>query len=386
MNLPDCLSPHNIDLRTKGFWDKDYIYITLYFFDKCNLNCDFCFQDKSVPIDINRIKELPDKIIDKISPVPINPILQYLKFTIMGGELFSDDIPDSMFSIYEEVCNNVILLIKENLPCVSITLDWLTNGIFTNYTRVIKLLNNITFNNITQLIGLSYDPIGRFRTKDQFEMFINTFKYFHNYKPEISITLTKPNIYEIINNKDNFICNLSKEISIYLNYYISSETNSNWELYQPNDDDLFNFYKWAIDNNKFNIVSKLLKGFILDDENMVENSCMCKNFTLYINGEYMNDCVKIMSIYPGTDFYGKYHDNITWENSCEIRATLGFIKRGCFSCNYQHLCSGMCWCSLIFKGYDIGECPIQRLYDYIKNDDQLFHEIKSSILNEVNGI
>jgi sulfatase maturation enzyme AslB (radical SAM superfamily) len=355
----------------------DSYEISLSLFDKCNLNCDFCFQNKHNKIDINDINDLPKKLIPFILKEIERTYSKIIIFRLWGGEIFSDDIDNDVFLVYENLYKNIIESLNTHLPNIKIKFVCTSNGIFENHDRVNNFLKKIN-----STLALSYDPIGRFKTRKHINMFLNTYRYFKDDLECMAITLTKPTIYKLIEG-DQIFNSFPSTLCIDMNYYVA---NQGWEKELPNDDDLFNFYKWAIDNNKFNIVSKLLKGFILDDENMVENSCMCKNFTLYINGEYMNDCVKIMSIYPGTDFYGKYHDNITWENSCEIRATLGFIKRGCFSCNYQHLCSGMCWCSLIFKGYDIGECPIQRLYDYIKNDDQLFHEIKSSILNEVNGI
>jgi hypothetical protein len=333
--------------------------VIISLFTKCNLNCDFCFQSHTNDIDIEAIKNIPKLLEDNYPEELKNSELKQVILGFLGGELFSDDIPDSMFSIYEEVCNNVILLIKENLPCVSITLDWLTNGIFTNYTRVIKLLNNITFNNITQLIGLSYDPIGRFRTKDQFEMFINTFKYFHNYKPEISITLTKPNIYEIINNKDNFICNLSKEISIYLNYYISSETNSNWELYQPNDDDLFNFYKWAIDNNKyqFDVIDKLVKSIYCEITG--DKICVPNKTLTYYNHEFIKD--RLSFRFPRDRYFGSHVNNI----NTEIRCMTGIQKRGCLYCEYNNICTEPCWNGILVRNYISGNCYTKRIIDYL---------------------
>jgi MoaA/NifB/PqqE/SkfB family radical SAM enzyme len=326
------------------------------------MNCDFCFQNKSNKIDIESIKNIPNQLISIIPKDLYRTKSNGILIRLWGGELFSDDIPDSMFEIYQTLVNDIILNLNKVLSNPEIKFVCTSNGVFKNHERVDNFLKKINSE-----LAISYDPIGRFKTKKQIEMFLNTYNYFKNNISCIAITLTKQIIYKIINN-DEIFNSFSSDMDIDMNYYVA---NNGWEIELPNDDDLYNFFIWAIDNNKFNILCKIIHGFILNDKNSTMNSCICKNFTLYSDNEFMNDCVKIMSSFPNKDFYGEHSKSITWENSCEIRATLGFLKRGCLYCEYKELCSGMCWCSIIYKGYNTTQCPIQRLYKYIENHNKI---------------
>jgi hypothetical protein len=343
--------------------------IIISLFTKCNLNCDFCFENHTNDIDIEAIKNIPKLLEDNYPEELKNPNIKRISIGFLGGELFSDDIPDSMFNIYRDLYNDIILLIRKYLPNVLIASDWLSNGIFTKYTRVVKLLNDNIFNNVTQLIGLSYDPIGRFRTREQYKTFIDTFNYFYTHTSEISITLTKPNIYDIINNKDDFIYNLSKDISIYLNYYIPSEINSNWELYQPNDDDLFNFYKWAIDNNKyqFDIINKLVGSVYCGIAG--DKVCVLNKTLTYYNNKFIRDRLSIR--FPRDRYFGNYVSSITTNNITEMRCTIGIQKRGCLYCEYNNICTEPCWNGILVKDYNSSICYAKRIIKYLYDHSEI---------------
>jgi organic radical activating enzyme len=336
--------------------------VSLSLFNKCNLNCKFCFQDKSSKIDIEAIKNIPDKLTSFIPNELMRTGSNGVLIRLWGGELFSDDIPDSMFEVYENLCRDIVYKLNKKIPDTEIKFICTTNGVLKNHNRLEKFLKDVN-----SKLALSYDPIGRFKNKKQLDMFLNTYQYFKNNLTCMAITLTKPTIYRFINN-DEIFNSFPITLDIDMNYYVS---NTGWEYELPSDDDLFNFYKWAMDNKRFNIIYKILNGFIFNSKDAVINSCICKNFTLYSNNEYINDCVKIMSDFPSEDFYGENYKHITWENSCDLRTSIGFIKLGCLYCKYQPLCSGICWCSIIFKYYNISKCPIQKLYEYIENNNDI---------------
>jgi radical SAM protein with 4Fe4S-binding SPASM domain len=368
MNLPDCLSPHNIDLRTKGFWDKDYIYITLYFFDKCNLNCDFCFQDKSVPIDINRIKELPDKIIDKISPVPINPILQYLKFTIMGGELFSDDIPDSMFDVYKEFCESIISKLRSHIPNLIIGFTWMTNGVYTKHNRLQKFLYETNSNTVQSRLGISYDAHNRFKTDYERTLCLKTIDHFRDLTNMISMILTKQNINACISGEDTFLLDGNIETNIDMSFFMPNSVDC--EYLMPDDDDLYNFFKWVADNNIFNIkkVNLILASICsnaLPDSEMMD--CAYYKLFNYANGEFHSICTLQNAI--------KYILSKTTQNEKEIIEIeydlINSYKNECLLCKYNNLCTGRCWYNKLFNKTKSIECPIKRLYQYINDNPNI---------------
>jgi hypothetical protein len=332
--------------------DKTMLFI-FTLFSKCNLNCDFCFQrfHRSDDIDIEAIKNIP-KLLEEKYLNAVDPNIKDLDLGFLGGELFSDDISDSMFEVYRDLCNDIILLIRKYLPNAKIKIEWISNGVFTKHERVLKLLNS--FGNEYRLL-LSYDPIGRYKTKEQFELFEKTFWYFYNNieRIELSIILTKRSINTMINNKKDKFINTDINIPISLNYCIPDSVLKE-EL--PSDDDLFNFYKWCLDNNLFQIIpipeiidviffTKNKDQIYVSDNNIImynENFVSNKVLPLIVKG----------NAYVDTNLL-KYFNNIN--------------ERGCFICEHKDICIEPYYFYTynISEDYNVNICYINRVIKYI---------------------
>jgi hypothetical protein len=299
-----------------------------------------------------------------------------LSINLVGGELFSDDIPDSMFDLYEEVCNGVILLIRKYLPDIKIKFTWTTDGIYTKHERIINLFNNINIKDEKSVIVFNYTPIGRFRTRGQFELFEKTFWYFYNnytILSKINFIALKSNIDALISGRDKFIINTPNDILINIHHYYNNPKNSDNFTHtflnmnniiiepndissslQPGDEDFYQFYKWIIDNNRYNFnrVSTIIK---------------------YVYGidppDFFFMCRELLNHISKKELQKKY-------------CIPGIEKRGCLYCEYNDICDEMCWCFVHFNFFEISKCYIKRtikyLYDHPEVEER-YNEYKNQI-------
>jgi radical SAM protein with 4Fe4S-binding SPASM domain len=376
MSLSQCLNPlYSKRSIQKNFWNNEFSYVTLVLFNKCHLNCEFCFQDKTVPIDIEAIKNIPDKLIQRLSEKPINSPLRAVKFTIMGGELFSDDIPDSMFEVYEELCNNFINKLRSYIPELQFGFVWITSGVYIKLERIRRFFNRTSSPTVRSKMGLSYDAVGRFKNEYQRSLCINTFNYFKDNMDMLSITLTKDNINAYINGKDQFLIDYPENVaSIDACYYIP---NKDYKHSMPDDNDLYNFYKWVVDNNIWNIgriqlmVDSLYYKMKQKDTYVMDCSYIESNY--YINNEFRSDCTLDFCIkyLLNDEFNNVLNDEISSENKIILQNAINSYIEECSYCYYNNICTGRCWYNKLFnKGKNI-ECPIKRLYQYIENNNDI---------------
>lgn len=332
-------------------------------FEKCNLNCKFCLEShKNSNINLDWIHSLPSKLYERFKSENLHNI-KCVSFRLWGGELFYDILPDSLFEEYKKLIKNIITEFHKDNEDLILDFSWVSNGIYKNTDRIIKLLKETN-----SKIGFSYDPIGRYQSEKQEELFFNNVKKFHDLGliNEISITLTKPNIYAYISNKSK-IKDLDYCKKIDINYYIP---NINWKELLPNDDDLFLFFKWCVDNSLFSVldVSKIIKTVIYPNIK-TEKICNCDRHISACKNCLTFNCVTSSTIFPNSDFYGD--KEITEKNVAKIKKQLGLLKRGCMFCEYSNNCPQGCHTSILFKNYQISECPYKRLYQYIKNNKEI---------------
>jgi len=342
--------------------NQNSLEISVPLFEYCNLNCDFCFENhNNKTISKKQILNIPSQIFDSLKEKIKEYQISEIKLRIWGGELFFDELADSMFDIYLEFYNKFLNIIQKNFPNIKIKTTWLSNGVFTKRDRVKKLIKSTGGN-----FALSYDPVGRFKKAEEIETWKETLNYFEEDIESISITLTKESVNKYINNDPIFL-GLSNKIPISLSYYTA---NPNWEKYIPDDDDIFNFYIWCLEHEKFNVIElELFIKYKIDTERQyLQKICDCKFAYQYQNGQCILDCTKRASYLPGKMFYGKYADMVTEENCTEIKCSLGLLKRGCLTCEHYEHCPMTCWVSIIFDGYKTTVCPIKRLYEHITDD------------------
>ena len=337
-------------------------------FERCNLNCSFCLESHTnSEINMDWIHNMPKYLIKRFQSEKLEDI-KCVTFRFWGGELFFDGISDDMFIEYNNLVNNIEKEFKSVYPNMIFDFSWVSNGIYKNVDRVIDLLKKTN-----SKIGFSYDPVGRYASKEQEELFIKNTKLFNDLGllNEISITLTKPNIEAYINNKSR-IKDLSFCKKFDINYYIP---NPNWQELMPTDDDLYNFFEWVVEENLFSIldVKRLLMTIVRPDIK-TENVCNCDRHISACKNCLTYNCVTSSTIFPNQDFYGD--KEINENNVAKIKKQLGIIKRGCMFCEYAQKCPKGCHTSILFKNYQVGVCPFKRLYQYIEKHKYILEEFK----------
>lgn len=343
-------------------------------FDVCNLRCSFCFQEHNSikSISIKDMKKIPKVLFDFMDKEIPKYNINIINLKFWGGELFFDAIPDYFFDIYLEIFEKFKEKINIKYPYIKIYVTWLTNGVFTKYKRVEYLLEKTN-----GIIGFSYDPIGRFTNPQLYNIFKKTVNHFielNNFQLMASITLSKSAIDYYINSKqfETFIDSVRMKTDI--SYYTPGISYSKDT---PDDNDIFNFFKWAIDRKMVNIRAVYdIITMSIGKEIPYLHYCNCAKAAQYSNGVITKNCALRTSAVPEEDFYGKYTSEVNEDNCAEYKNSLGIIKRGCLTCEYYTNCQKFCWLSLIYKGYKVSECPLKRACSYfLQNKD------KNSILS-----
>lgn len=375
INLPEGI-PKIDFFKSHGEFEAECTLHTL-----CNLRCKFCFEtteggERGVrKVNPEYIKGLSDKIVNAAAPQIEKHNLETLKTTLWGGELLADFLPDSLFEVYANFIFEVRDKLKERLPNVKHRVVLLSNGVFKNRKRVREFLDKTGAQ-----LAFSYDPVDRFATQGQRDIWWANYEHFADKLFALSITLTKRNIDAYISG-DKMYERIGNVLHAEINHY-SPRLDYHRDL--PSDDDLFRYYKWCLNNSKFNIsgVDYILKRQAKHLVPNVAKSCNCKlsysfseEFEKNFGKEYVTNCVE-MTPFPKECFYGKHADQVDDVNCSDAKSSLGMIKRGCLSCEYCDNCQMMCWTLFLFNKYEVSECPFKRAYKYIDENPRILANYK----------
>lgn len=332
--------------------------ISCVLFQQCNLKCDFCFEpnQQRSKFDESYIKNLPHltkSLFDQ--NVDYQNQLNYINLMFWGGEVFMDGLKDIQFNLYYDMLSQYQQLFSS---FNKLSFSWLSNGVFTKKDRVLDLMNTFPQN----ILGFSYDPIGRFKSNKQRSLMISNCEIFRKKGKldRISITITKPNIQSFL--EDYSILQYFKDLglSVDVNFYIP---NPGWEKYLPSDQEVFDFFKMCIDNKFDNVivVKKILDYWSNTD---IEKHCDCHQCSQITNGIWSVDCAKRSSSLHSSMFF---EQPVNESNTNQIKASNGIIKRGCLTCPYNDRCQQPCWIGVIFKHFTSSMCPFQKAIQYCKN-------------------
>ena len=338
-------------------------------FDRCNLKCSFCFEsNKTKRIDTEYIKSLPTLFMRAVEKQPLSNI----EITFMGGEVFMDTLGDDIFDLYEQVSHDV----RKKLSEYNIQLNWLTNGVFKNRDRVTKLINNTN-----SRISFSYDCVGRYPSSVQHNMMLNNVEHFSKHKllDAILITPTKPSIEGYINGESDVVLLTKWCNNLDLSYYIPGPGYQNLN---PSDDDLFDLFKWIIDNRlyQFKDIREILKPFV-NPQYQIFGTCNCDRLVTITEKGSTKVCVNINSTLGLSSFYGDHAPKVNEQTIHLYRKGLGTTKRGCNQCDNALYCVQPCWTSILFNQYEMSECPFARVYNYIKSDPKIVDDFKKYVEN-----
>ena len=86
----------------KDFYgENNTLEVCLILFDKCNLQCKFCFENHTHIISPKEVIEIGDKLIPQLEEVVIKrPYLNKFVFRLWGGELFMDGISYIIYKLF----------------------------------------------------------------------------------------------------------------------------------------------------------------------------------------------------------------------------------------------------------------------------------------------
>ena len=340
----------------------------------CNMNCSFCFEDKGNGIsikdnriDLERIRSLPEKAIhairDKLKYITDDTV----EILIYGGELFADELPDSLFDEYRNFLERMMQLIWAERPDLRIIPVVITNGIYENYDRVDRFI----YDNHC-VVELSYDACGRFQCDRERERWLMSLNHFIGKFPLfISISNKKPDIDAYIRG-DKYFEYIPKTIGIEISEYVP---NLNYQEYLPSDDDIYNFYKWCIDTGHFNVSSV--------GELFSEKRTPCNPLTEFLffpnlpdQQEWMYLC-NMCAPFSKEEYYGEYRKCMC-ANCPDAIDTARSHKRGCVYCEYNGNCVKMCTLPYMFSKYKMNDvCPIFQILKYIESDDSIIKRYHS---------
>lgn len=357
IKMPNGLSKINFNYESKSY------DLTISLFEKCNLDCNFCFQNHiNKKVDLDKIKNIPNLIKTQINKEIKKYNIQFLNILIWGGEIFMDSLPNQIFILYENLTLELLNVIK----CENIKIYWTTNGIFSRREKILSLLNNTN-----SKISFSYDVIDRFKKDDLKVLWKENLLYFKekNLLNIISLVLTKENINAIVNTSDIILTDLflNDAYNLDINYYIPCETNKKECI--PSSEEIYSFYKYCIDNKiyKIKIIQEILKtvSSIYNDYD-IEKYCDCKYFTHIQIDEVSKNCVKRLGKdYNLNFFYNKLTNEVSDDNCNEVKNSLAIIKMNCMYCKYFNRCQGFCWLSILSKYNNLKFCPLKKIYQYI---------------------
>lgn len=336
-------------------------------FENCNLNCSHCFQcHYDNTIDVEYIKNLSNIVYPHLIQEVEKKNPDVVLFSIRGGEIFQDKLDDTLIGYYKGFIMDIQKKFTQDYPNKTIKIHIMSNGIYNNVDRVIKLLKEVGGK-----ITLSYDAYGRFPSQRHYEIFFRSYNLLlkENLIKNIAITLTKQSIEHYIKNKDQL--KVFKDSEIDFNYYVPTMRES--EL--PSDVELYNFYRYLIDNKIYNCV--YIKN-IMDNiayKTKIYSSCNCGNTTVFYKGVPYHSC----NIYvPQLKLKDFYDDTSTLNDTNAFKRILnkGFSKRQCLTCPQFNNCSYYCWMMLCYKNYQISECPHKMIYNYITNNVSIIEDYK----------
>jgi hypothetical protein len=308
--------------------------IIVILFEFCDLSCLFCNQDHNSIFGIDTITQKIDSIKSSIDTLTLKGKTEFA-IHIMGGEVFSDKLNDSVFDDYEKLTNLIRKYCQsKNIP---VKVSFVTNFVWNKKERVKKFLDKTGVE-----VMSSYDPAGRFNTAT-FDVFKRNIKEFKNYVTTVSVVITKPTIEKFVKKQVPFFDYLYKNFLVFFDYY-GPEKNS--EFLMPRDTEVRDFMKFMVDHWPN---TAPIRDFFSKTKNKM--TCM-DTFTIMPSGQWggcgqFERIEKVMPI--------KLLTEQEW-----------FDSYNCFECEHFQRCSLGCFMSNHVKDMRTQEeCWMKEVYDYV---------------------
>ena len=222
--------------------------VELHLFEYCNLNCTFCGQDHDSKEGMNTIVEKANQVIEFIKKSP----LKSHNINIMGGEIFNDDIPDSVFVDYLAFCTQIADVCRARGHTVRF--NFVTNLIFRKNIENVQYLLLYVENSF---ISTSYDFAGRGLDINRSMLFKENLERFKDRVGAVGFVLTRPAIRKLIDNKDKYFKeHLYPNFPLYFDWYVPEGSA---EKMLPSDQEMLDAFLYVAEHYpKINPVADLL--------------------------------------------------------------------------------------------------------------------------------
>lgn len=377
------MSACSVQSRKNKMLKDEVIEIETTLFTACNLKCSFCFENINGVrgIDIDYIKSLPDKVEKVCTPMLKNrPDCHRFRHMMWGGELFYDTIPDSMFGLYDWLMDEIEARIHKVRPDVRYETLFTSNGVWTKRDRVWKLMQKHHSG-----ISFSYDPIERFSTPAQKETWYQTYRYFNERLPMVTVTLamSKRNM-EAYMAGDEYLEKIQKYAILDPNLY---EVGEDWETDDncPSNEDYFRFFKWCLDTEHYSLIDgghnlnlSLPERGKRTDFNI---ACVPLRFAKWIEETYgrlcIPACMETSPHLPKKALDGGIHYLIDKDVPIDLCALVlrAGVDRGCYACEYFNRCELMP-CPAMERDRTVANCFNRRFYQYAESHQKKLEGFK----------
>lgn len=190
--------------------------IELHLFEYCNLSCSFCGQDHKNKEGMNTIVEKARQVVDFIAASPMDSHI----VNIMGGEIFNDDIPESIFADYVAFCT--IINDYARAQAQEVRFNFVSNLIFSKNTAQVEQVLAVVKNS---MLSTSYDFAGRGLDINRMLTFKRNLQHFKERVGVVGFVLTRPAIRKLIENKDKYFKEvLYPNFPLYFDWYVPEAT------------------------------------------------------------------------------------------------------------------------------------------------------------------
>jgi radical SAM protein with 4Fe4S-binding SPASM domain len=314
------------------------------FFEFCNMRCSFCWQDHT---NLAGSESVVEKAYDIIDRVRVDHRTHFI-INLMGGELFADSLPDSLF---EDYYNHVVYL-HEHFPTgKTFHVNWVTNLVYEKIDRVIGLIEKCR-TKVTCNLTTSFDFAGRF-TKDQKILFEKNLPIARPYLGTVSVVLTKPNIERMMKSKDTLFEKMYEEgYYFYFDYY---SPEKNFQFNAPSEKLLQDGLLFLLKNYP---EVWPIKGWKINDVNRMT----CMGSMIIDHTGYKGQCRSLLT----SSVSNKMNSKVDLEDNSTMEKT--FInKYNCSECEFFHKCGMGCFLQHDFKGKEeLDECLYKEVFREIE--------------------
>ena len=328
-------------------------------FEQCNLSCQMCYQNHNSIDGIDTILEKFDIVAKALDTLKMRGKTE-VSVNFMGGELFSDQLPDNIFDDYRKLINDVReYAVKIDLP-IKISIP--SNMVWSNQDRVLQFVKQSGI-----ILNASYDPAGRF-TPTTFEIFKNNVKFFKDHIKQIGVVMTKPSIKKFMNNQTPFFDYLYENFTVSFDHYThSNKATLDPKIIMPLDHELRDFYKYMIDHwpNCYPFIETASK---------LSQPMFCMRTMYVFSDSSFGSCGSVESIIlpliPSVDTKEtKKVIKITKETASPLEKMIEskfFDEYDCVSCEHMSRCSMSCFLNNHFYSTRTQEaCWLKEVYDYV---------------------